>query len=685
MKKILAAIAAVTVLGGGVTAAVLLSNQSKEPMATASPSVSSYTIEYMPNEKWGGSTQVRWGPELFAQPSDIFNYDLALAAAALSAAAYGNGTGNYIVNAYETLGFSKMAISLYGYPDNEELNNPSKLDAFDDSSLAFSIASKSLKGEELVVITLRGTKQNPIDAASHGYLDIDAVKDWGTNLHFTPVDFLGVKAHAGFNDFFNDVLRGWNDHMERHPSLEDKKIKILITGHSLGGAVANMLGAFFNAPENLWANEEGIYVYTLAAPKTYEGKSPKTTSCNNIFNIINKKDQVPTLLNGKWFGCEKYFSEGDKVGWDGHPQQLYIAKIKEMRDTDTAIVEMEASYAESVRVAEAARVASSRAAEQSRVESSRAAEEESRRQAEEESRRQEEEAERRKLETLESAGIIVMTGTTGSFTISTIDPETGFSNQVRRFVLPSGGGPLEYANLDIQEGHMNPSKYMFDENYRRYAITHNKTPNEAGWITEDGLFYNVSEKVLSGLGDFSVRRGQRSIGFGVDGWFYYVQEDGSYYRDYKRVPINNVTPSAVEDLPDYMVARHLQQTNNKSRAMAPKAATDFLNNNQCIVDQNDRIAICDALPYTEEESKFSLYWSKTPNLVEVIPNPQGRTSWGGIASPDSKKIAFISYASGRNDLFTVVATGGEPTKISTGFSFSNNRSSGSGTFLIDWR
>ena len=385
MKKILAIIAAVAVLGGGgATAAVLLSNQSRTPAVTASLSAPSYTIEYMPSEQWGNSTQIRWGPELFAQSSDVFNYDLALVSAALSAAAYGNGTGNYIVNAYETLGFSKMAISLYGYPDNKELNNLSQLKGFDDSSLAFSIASKSLEGVELVVITLRGTKTDPGTAARN--LDIDAFRDWGTNLHFAPVNFLGVKAHAGFNDFCNDVLRGWNDHMERHPSLEDKKVKILITGHSLGGAAANMLGAFFNSPENMWANEEDIYVYTLAAPKTYEGKSPTTTSCNNIFNIINKKDQVPTLLGGKWFGREMYFSEGDKVSWDGHPQQLYIAKIKEMRDADPAIVEMEASFAASKRAEEE----SSRAVEQASVESSRAAEEKSRLQAEEESRRQEE-------------------------------------------------------------------------------------------------------------------------------------------------------------------------------------------------------------------------------------------------------------------------------------------------------
>ena len=712
MKKVLAVIAALLVVGGGATAAVLIASQNKGPaiVVTASPPASAYTIEYVPNEKWGGSVQVRWGPELFAQSSDVFNYDLALAAGALSAAATDGEkpNGEYIVDAYTTLGFDEQNITLYSYPDNAlsvtKIGNSRKDNKYyidlwnligdnryNDKGSAFSIASKDMGGWNLLVITMRGTEG----------------RDIFSDANLGSIDFLDVKSHRGFHEFFYDVRLGVEEYLSRHEELVKPNTKILVIGHSFGGAAANLFAAAFNRsdisePWNNWIDKNNVYAYTFASPLTYSGKSAGTYS--NIFNVVNERDNVPLMPegNGKRFGMDyPPFAEGDSIYKKGdsagnltrafssgnHAVQLYVAKIKALKDNDPTIIEIESSYDESVRAVEEARVASSRAAEQARVESSRAAQEESRRQAEEESRRQEEEAERRKLETLEGAGIIVMTSTATDFTVSIIDPETGYTNQVRRFVLPSGG-TMEYANMDgTQMGNMYPSRYMFDETYRRYAITKYKA-GEAGWITENGTFFSVTEKVYAGLGDFSVRQSQRAVGFGVDGYFYYWQSDGSRYNQYKRVPANNVTPSAVEDLPnDYWVIRHLQQTNGKSHPMAPSSATDFLNDKQCIVNLNDRIAICDALPYSEESTySTGMHLSTQPNLVEIIPSLDGRTSWGGIASPDGKSIAFVSYASGKNELFTVAATGGEPIKVSASLSFSSkNRIDAGQAVLIDWR
>ena len=404
MKKSIAIIAVCVVLGGGVSAGVALVDRGPDVPITASVEEINKTIQYHPHDKWGGAVDVRWGPALFEQSSDVFNYDLALVAGALSAAAWDGDkdAGVYIIDAYKELDFAESNITLYSYPKSSlnvtrikdgKYYDGGKMQGdtpFGDDNLAFSIASRSMKGGwSLLAITLRST-----------VTDGDKVTDAD---YFGSRDFLGADTHNGFHAFFDDAKIGLEEYLGRHPEIQKNPLKVLVTGYSLGGAGANLLAAWLNSDECGFISEENVYAYTMAAPFNYNGNHPNTTACKNIFNVVNKKDPVAALKspkqlakyttgnpvfeflgamsgNGfaKRFGIDLKFSEGDTLDMETHAIQLYIAMLKRQREISPDVAALEAAYAESIRAEAEARSA---------------AEAESLRQVEEEAKRKQREAE----------------------------------------------------------------------------------------------------------------------------------------------------------------------------------------------------------------------------------------------------------------------------------------------------
>ena len=74
----------------------------------------------------------------------------------------------------------------------------------------------------------------------------------------------------------------------------DENTAIIVTGHSRGGACANLLGMLLN--EQL--GTERVYVYTSAAPATV--KYTWSVNYPNIFNLVNSGDIVPRVPLAAW-------------------------------------------------------------------------------------------------------------------------------------------------------------------------------------------------------------------------------------------------------------------------------------------------------------------------------------------------------------------------------------------------
>ncbi len=147
----------------------------------------------------------------------------------------------------------------------------------------------------------------------------------GQDMHTMLIAFKGTD---GINDVVTDLLAtdlspsdGYHDgfystaqkHLERLTSLsfdmernnekllfgeyinkmkESDNYNMIVTGHSLGAAVANIFTAKFINPTLGEKADESVVAYTYATPLTcsYDNKN-----ATNIFNLINKNDWVPRV------------------------------------------------------------------------------------------------------------------------------------------------------------------------------------------------------------------------------------------------------------------------------------------------------------------------------------------------------------------------------------------------------
>ncbi|MDE5558009.1 MAG: hypothetical protein K2J32_10045 [Ruminococcus sp.] len=295
--------------------------------SSAGDKVSPETIEFKE-----GKADVIISEDMFTQNSNGYHSDIALLASVLSQCAY---DGKLLNNAYEKLGFDlENDVTLFGYAD--EINNADYITPLintTDDSLAFSLASRELDDTNLLVITLRGTNLNSTSDILHD------ISIFGT-------DFYNYSSPTGFINFFRKVSIGMSLYIDEHPeiaeSADNGSLKILITGHSLGGAGTNLLGAYFNTHEDnnysgfadidsvntmyseiLDIPQDDIFIYTFACPNVYYG-DPTTADCDNIINIINESDLIPELPDGEKFGQYVYFDTNEKNGLSAHYGYKYI-------------------------------------------------------------------------------------------------------------------------------------------------------------------------------------------------------------------------------------------------------------------------------------------------------------------------------------------------------------------------
>ena len=213
--------------------------------------------------------------ELTLKDSSEYNHALATWAMYLSSAAYNplpNDTLPNIPEGFMT-DFTTIESVLTGscFEDIEQYH-------YEESQLntsAHTIAHKKIIDTDgsyktLITVTIRGTT-----AA------IEWLTDAASIFQCQNIGFLGAK---------NDVIGNLNNYLQKHNSVfEDEKI-ILITGHSMGAAVANLVGDALNCSEE-WDNNN-VYTYTFATPNVGQNI---TTEHINIFNILNRSDYV-TLM-----------------------------------------------------------------------------------------------------------------------------------------------------------------------------------------------------------------------------------------------------------------------------------------------------------------------------------------------------------------------------------------------------
>lgn len=294
--------------------------EDTEAISVEIGTVVSDTISYP-----GGSVRVTLNEEMFMRDNKKYHKDISTLAVALSAAAYddsfGEAKGLYLYEAYRKLGFLPNDIQFYSYPDNPNGRNDRSDDRFKDKDMSFSIASRKLDDYTLLVVDFRGTSSIA-----------DIIKD--ASIIRPRVNFYGKKnAWPGFHDFWQDYNLAICSYLEKHEEVrkagENGKIILLITGHSLGAAAANLTAKAANEGNaGIDVSADKIFVYTYACPNV----STQVSNDKNIFNIINESDIIPDMPAGlKRYGNDLIFASGDVYGMFGHGFDRYVNAVAEGR------------------------------------------------------------------------------------------------------------------------------------------------------------------------------------------------------------------------------------------------------------------------------------------------------------------------------------------------------------------
>lgn len=237
------------------------------------------TVKYkmFGNFKTGGYAYLSsfsYSDEFFAFDSSVFSPAIARASIALAAASYRNDPpGSYIRRAIIDMGYNIVVSRGYDIKDDEDGGMAADVQDTVAYTIGRRLANISGKYRFIYCIVLRGT---------------EGAGEWLSNID------TGVSSDADHEGFRRTADALLAEISKRITTKAENNI-IWITGHSRGGAVANLLGATITESQ-IFASRDNIYVYTFGSPNT----TTKAGVYDNIYNIINPDDIITVLPPERW-------------------------------------------------------------------------------------------------------------------------------------------------------------------------------------------------------------------------------------------------------------------------------------------------------------------------------------------------------------------------------------------------
>ena len=153
---------------------------------------------------------------------------------------------------------------------------------------------------------------------------------WGTKQQTgTNTD---TDTHVGFADA-RDYVYSKLENIMNNPDygLSRDNTIFLLTGHSRGAAVANLLAARIIDDENQWVKQDSIYAYTFATPNVTTDSHVADSKYNCIFNIVNPEDFVTKVMLKSW-GFSRYGQTYTLPSKTNTDRKVYNRYLKKMRD-----------------------------------------------------------------------------------------------------------------------------------------------------------------------------------------------------------------------------------------------------------------------------------------------------------------------------------------------------------------
>lgn len=192
---------------------------------------------------------------------------------------------------------------LFGLQDVEDIKIKAANYSVDKDDLSeFAVGHRTVfyQGyeKEIIVLAVRGTNASNAEWSSNFDVGADTPEYYAAMGDSHP-DWVNKKNHKGFDVAMNRILTKFYDYINRHGLDELNRDKtILVTGHSRGAAIANLLGAHFEDS----ADYES-FTYTFASP--YCTTDENAANYKTIFNVVNEDDLIAYLPLEVW-GFKKY-------------------------------------------------------------------------------------------------------------------------------------------------------------------------------------------------------------------------------------------------------------------------------------------------------------------------------------------------------------------------------------------
>lgn len=166
------------------------------------------------------------------------------------------------------------------YPQNrlergEEQEHPASVHFFDDQQFGTDTQAFITHHDQVILIAVRGTASGA-----------DALRD--ANAHQVPFSEGVGKAHEGFYLAY----RAMHNFVVRYLDQFHDRQRVVICGHSLGGAIALLLA------EGLRRLRRGTYnivLYTYGAPRAADSEFTEGASSLVHHRIVNHNDPVPSV------------------------------------------------------------------------------------------------------------------------------------------------------------------------------------------------------------------------------------------------------------------------------------------------------------------------------------------------------------------------------------------------------
>lgn len=175
----------------------------------------------------------------------------------------------------------------------------------------------------LVAIVVKGTSGN---------------EEWYSNFNIQTGN-----THEGFNLAATKLFSSLTDYLDSH-DLNNRNginVKFLVTGHSRGAAVANLVAAKLN--DLTWTEQENVFGYTFATPAV--STEAIEEGYKNIFNIINGEDFVTQVPLGNW-GYKRYGIDLKLPSRSFYPINSYSRISSSMANTYRSITNEDFNYYE---------------------------------------------------------------------------------------------------------------------------------------------------------------------------------------------------------------------------------------------------------------------------------------------------------------------------------------------------